>query len=224
MSAQEQQNYRSVGFFLVGASFLFLVAITWHGMVHPFAGATAEQSIPLIQERISSWFMMHFFFTIAAVFLAASALGVLTLRSNLTASLPGLVGWSTLVVIGIIAAGLAIMEATVQGDAAATGDLESFAMWYSLSRGVELLFILFPLAFLAVALVDLRSPVPITPRWASALALGGAILVILAIVGASGFRIIAFGSLWAAGALPIMWFTWLGIRLISSPAGIWFSG
>ena len=36
--------------------------------------------------------MMHFFLAIATMFLAASALGLLGLRSYLTASLPGLVG------------------------------------------------------------------------------------------------------------------------------------
>jgi len=129
------------------------------------------------------------------------ALGVLNLRSYLTASLSGLVGWSVSAIIVIIGAGLAIMEATVQGDAAAAGNLETFAMWYALSRGVELLFILFPLAFLAITVVDLRAPTPMTPRWASALALVGAALVIPAVVGVSVFRLVAFGRLWA-GARP----------------------
>ena len=106
-----------------------------------------------------------------------------------------------LAVIGIIVVGLAIMEATVQGDAAAAGDLERFAMWYSLSRGVELLFILFPLGFLAIAVVDLRSPTPMVPRRASASSLAGAALVIPAIVGTAGFRIVAFGPLFDSSCL-----------------------
>lgn len=225
MEAQHQREptplgrYRSTGIFLAGANLLFLIAIAWHGVVHPFAGATAQQALPLIQERASSWFMMHFFFAFAAVFLAASALGVLSLRSYLTASLPGLVGWSVLAIIVTIGAGLAIMEATVQGDAAVAGNLETFAMWYALSRGVELLFILFPLAFLAITVVDLRAPTPMTPRWASALALVGAALVIPVVVGASGFRLVAFGRLWAAAALPMLWFIWLGVRLASPSTG-----
>ena len=52
MSAQEQQNYRNVGFFLAGAGILFLIGLVWHAVVHPFAGATAEQA-SLIQERAS---------------------------------------------------------------------------------------------------------------------------------------------------------------------------
>lgn len=219
MKAEQRQNYRSVGVFLAGASLLFLIALIWHGAVHPFAGATAEQSLPLIQERAGGWFMMHFFFSFAAVFVAGAALAVLSLRSFLTDSLPGLVGWSVLAIIAIIGANLAIMEATVQGDAAVAGNLETFAMWYALSRGVELLFILFPLGFLAITAVDLRAATPLTPRWTSALALLGAALVVPAVVGASGFRIVAFGRLWGAAALPMLWFIWLGIRLASLPDG-----
>ncbi len=150
---------------------------------------------------------------------AAYALGVLNLRSYLTASLSGLVGWSVSAIIVIIGAGLAIMEATVQGDAAAAGNLETFAMWYALSRGVELLFILFPLAFLAITVVDLRAPTPMTPRWASALALVGAALVIPAVVGVSVFRLVAFGRLWAGAALPMIWFIWLGVHIASQAQG-----
>ncbi len=219
MNTTQQQAYRNVGYYLAGVSLWFLIALIWHGAVHPFAGASAEQALPLIRERAGGWFMMHFFFSFAAVFVAGAALAVVNLRSFLTDSLPGLVGWSVLAIIAIIGANLAIMEATVQGDAAVAGNLETFAMWYALSRGVELLFILFPLGFLAITSVDLRAANPLTPRWASALALLGAALVVPAIVGGSGFRIVAFGRLWGAAALPMLWFIWLGLRLASLPDG-----
>jgi len=217
-TGQEQAN-RNVGLYLAGASLWFLIALIWHGAVHPFAGATAEQALPLIQERAGSWFMMHLFFSFAAVFVAGAALAVLNLRSFLTDSLAGMVGWSVLAITALLGAGLAIMEATVQGDAAAAGNLGTFAMWYALSRGVEIMFILFPLGFLAITAVDLRAANPLTPRWASALALLGAALVVPAVVGASGFRIVAYGRLWGAAALPMLWFIWLGLRLASWPNG-----
>lgn len=210
---EHQQHYRSAGTLLVAANLLFLVAIAWHGLIHPFAGATAAESLPLIQNEASIWALAHMFFAFAAAILAASTLAVLSLRSPLTAALPGLAGWSTLAVITILGAGLAVMEATVQGDAAIAGDLETFSMWFALSRGAEILFALFPLAFLGIAADDLRSTVPATPRWASALALVGAALVLLAVIGATGLRMVAFGPLWSGAALPVLWLIWLGIRL-----------
>ncbi len=77
MEARHQQRYRSTGLFLAGANLLFLVAIAWHGMVHPFAGATAEQALPLIQERAADWFMMHFFLVAFGRLWAAAALPML---------------------------------------------------------------------------------------------------------------------------------------------------
>ena len=116
-------RYRSTGRFLAGANLLFLIAVVWHGVVHPFAGATAAESLPLIQGEASIWLLFHMFFAFVAVLFAASALAVLSVPSRLTASLTGLAGWSVLAILGILGAGLAVMEATVQGDA---GRIETY--------------------------------------------------------------------------------------------------
>lgn len=43
--------------------------------------------------------------------------------------------------------------------------------------------------------------------------------MLLGVIGASGLRIVAFGPLWGGAALPMLWFTWLGIRLASLAEG-----
>lgn len=87
------------------------------------------------------------------------------------------------------------MEATVQTDTAIAGDVVNFSMWFSLSRGLEIVGILIPVAFLALAWNEFLTPTPITPRWASALSMIGSMLVIIAIIGASLLRIVVFGSI-----------------------------
>jgi hypothetical protein len=51
----------------------------------------------------------------------------------------------------------------------------------------------------------------------SALVVVGAVLVSAVILGASVLRIVAVGPLFTAGALPMLWFLWVGIRLAHGP-------
>lgn len=116
-----------------------------------------QRPIHIIQQEASVWALVHILFAFAAVLLAASALVMLSLHSWLTASLAGQMGWSLLAVSAILGAGLGVMEATVQGDAALAGDPETFSMWFALSRGFEHLSVLFPVAFAPIAWMDLRA-------------------------------------------------------------------
>lgn len=214
--AQEVKNRsRGAGLFLSSSNTLLFIAITWHAVVHPAVGATNEFTKQLIQSQATTWFVLHMCFAITAALFAAAAFAVIGADTVLTASQPGLVGWSILAVINVMLAILAVIEATAQGDAAVAGDLNAFALWFSVSRGFEIMFILFPVAFLSIALGEFRVAVPLTPRLASGVAMVGAILVIVAVIGASGLRIVAFGPLWSAAALPMIWFIWLGLRLAS---------
>ena len=207
------QRSKAAGLFVAAANILLLTAISWHAVVHPSVGATTEFSMQLIQSNATTWFVLHMYFALVAALFGASALAVIAANTRLTASTPGLAGWSILAVTNVLLSVLALMEATAQADAAVAGDLSTFALWFSISRGFEILFILFPVALLAIAVDEFRAPVPLTPRWASTLAMLGAALMIVAVIGTSGLRIVALGQLWSATALPMVWFIWLGLRL-----------
>ena len=207
------QQLRSVGLFLALGAALFIIGIVWHTFVHPSVGATSEYSMRLIQRAPSAWFAMHMFLAVVSALFAAAALAVLTARSSLTASFSGVAGWSLLVVLAGLMINPIVVEGTVQGDAAVAGDVTIFAMWSALSRGYDLVLALVPLAFLGIALADLRAPQPVTPRWASGLALAGAALMLVGVIGATGFGMAALGALWAGAALPMLWFIWVGLKL-----------
>ena len=216
-SAQkEKKGFHGVGLFVAGANTLLLSAISWHAVVHPSVGATNEFTMQLIQRQATTWFVLHMYFALTAALFAAAGLAIIGAWTRLTANALGLVGWSILTVINVLLAILAIIEATAQGDAAVAGDLNAFALWFSISRGFEIVFILFSTAFLTTAVDEFRASVPLTPRWASGVAMVGAALVIIAVIGASGLRIVALGPLWSAAALPLIWFIWLGLRLASA--------
>jgi hypothetical protein len=210
---KDKNRVQGAGLFLAGTNILLLTAISWHAVVHPAVGATNEFTMQLIQRQPTVWFVLHMYFALAAALFAAAGLVILGAGTRLTATASGLVGWSTLTVINGLLSILTVIEATAQGNAAVAGDVNAFALWFSISRGFEILFILFPAAFFAITLCELRAPAPFMPRWASGLALLGAILMIVAVIGASGLRIVVLGPLWGATALPMIWFIWLGLRL-----------
>lgn len=212
---KDKNRSQGAGLFLAGTNTFLLTAISWHAVVHPAVGATNEFTMQLIQRQATVWFVMHMYFALAAALFAAAGLVILGIETRLTATFLGLAGWATLTVINVLLSILAVIEATAQGNAAVAGDLNVFAVWFSVSRGFEILFILFPTAFFAITFSELRAPSPFLPRWASRVALVGAILMIVAVIGASGLRIVALGPLWGAAALPMIWFIWLGLRLAS---------
>ena len=179
---KDKHRSQGAGLFLAGSNTLLLIAIAWHALVHPVVGATNEYTMQLIQTQATAWFIPHMFFAITAALFAAAALAIIGAGTRLTTTLSGLVGWSTLTVINVLLVILAVIEATAQGDAAVAGDLNAFALWFSISRGFEIVFILFPAAFFAIALSEFRAPIPLTPRWASGVALVGAMLVIVTVI------------------------------------------
>jgi len=218
MNIQHNQSpQRSAGLFLAISAILFFIGIVWHGLVHPSVGATLEFSMRLIQRAPTAWVAMHMFVAVVSALFAAAALSMLAAGSPMTASLSGLAGWSVLAIVVVLLTSLAVFEATVQGDAAVAGDVTIFAMSFALSRGYELILGLLPVAFLGIALDDLRSAQPATPRWASGVALAGAALTLVGVVGASGFRVVALGVLWGGAALPLLWFIWVGLQLAFAP-------
>ena len=197
---EHTQQSRSAGLFLAVSAALFIIGILWHTFVHPSAGATSEHSMRLIQRAPNMWLAMHVFLAAVSALFAAAALAVLTARSSLTASFPGVAGWSLLAVLAGLMINPIVVEATVQSDAAVAGDVTIFTMWSALSRGYDLVLGLVPLAFLGITLADLRSAQPATPRWASGLALAGAALMLVGVIGATGFGMAALGVLWGGAA------------------------
>ena len=212
---KDQNRSLGAGLFLAGTNMLLLTAISWHAVVHPAVGATNEFTMQLIQRQATVWFVMHTYFALAASLFAAAGLVILGAGTRLTATFPGLAGWSILTVINVLLSMLAVIEAPAQGNAPVVGDLNAFSVWFSVSRAFEILFILFPTAFFAITLSELQSPSPFMPRWASSIALVGAVLMIVAAIGASGLRIVALGPLCGTAVLPMIWFIWLGFRLAS---------
>ena len=210
---KDKNRSQGTGLFLAVSAALFIIGIVWHTFVHPSVGATLEYSMRLIQRAPSAWLAMHMFLAVVSALFAAAALAVLTARSSLTASFPGVAGWSLLAVLAALMINPIVVEGTVQGDAATAGDETIFAMWSALTRGYDLVLGLVPLAFLGIAVADLRAPQPVTPRWASSLALAGAALMLVGVIGATGFGMAALGVLWGGAGLPMLWFIWVGLKL-----------
>lgn len=215
---QDPLRQRSAGLLLAISAALFIIGIVWHTLVHPAVGASLEYSMRLIRGAPGAWLAMHLFLAVVSALFAAAALAVLAARSSLTASFPGLAGWSLLAVLAALVINPVVVEATVLGDAAVAGDMAVFAMWSALSRGYDLVLGLLPVAFLGIILADLRSPQPATPRWASGLALGGAALMLVGVVGATGLGVVALGVLWNGGGLPMLWFIWAGLKMAFTQA------
>lgn len=201
---------RAAGIWAAVGGLLLIVALA----LHPPPDAETAAFMDLIASEGTTWQVVHW--------LAAAALASFFIAGLVALSSPDLSrgaitksAWGVLTLGALATMFTAISEATVISNAAADGDLTTFAAWQAFAEAAALGFAFLGLAVAALGLAEGRAGVVAMPAWASYLAvpLGVGAFAGWMLGPVAGF---AFGGpVWLVSSLGMsLWFAAYGIGVV----------
>lgn len=201
---------RAAGIWAAVAGLLLIASLA----MHPPPEAEPAAFMELIASEGTTWQVAHW--------LAAAALASFVVAGLVALSSPDLArgavtksAWGVLTLGALATMFTAISEATVIADAAADGDLDTFAAWQAFAEAAALGFAFLGLAVAALGLAEGHARVVGLPAWASyvAVPLGVGAFVGWMLGPVAGF---AFGGpIWLVSSLGMAsWFAAYGIGVV----------
>ena len=205
------------GAWLAVASALMLIVFALHGPIAP----DLDTQMTRIAEAAGRWAAVHWTAASALSLFAVSGLILLTSRSPRTDGAWTLTAWAVVCVGSLWTVTTAVVETTVVADAAAAGDVGTYAVWWEFAEGSGHGFAFLALAIAVIAGSDARSPARVTPAWSAWAA------VIAGIGSFLGWALgmwlgVAIGNpLWVAASTGMcLWTLAFGIGLARAPADV----
>lgn len=212
-----QTGLRAAGAWLAGASFLLVLALAFHGPLHP----DLEVQMTRIAESASRWAAVHW--TAAASFSCFTVASVLVLvsGSRLTSTGRLISAWAVVLVGALWTLTTAVTEVTVIADLAASGDLPQFEAWWSFAEGYGNGFSLLAVAVSVIAWNETKDPQRLVPKWSAAVGAGAGLASFTGWSLGVWFDIGPATLLWVlASGVMCVWLAWLGTALArTSEAG-----
>jgi hypothetical protein len=209
----DQAEPRAAGVWLATASVLLVLALTFHGPLHP----DLEVQMSRIAESASRWKVVHWAAAASVSGFAVASLLVLVSGSRLTGTGWTSSAWAVVFIGALWTLTTAVTEVTVIADLAVSGDLSQFEAWWSFAEGNGNGFSLLAMAVVVIAWSEARDPRRLVPKWSAAVG---------AVAGLGSFAGWALGVwlnigpanvLWVvASGVMCLWLTWFGTALAAT--------
>jgi hypothetical protein len=206
----DQAEPRVAGVWLATASILLVLALTFHGPLHP----DLEVQMTRIAESASRWKVVHWAAAASLSGFAVASLLVLMSGSRLAGTGWTRSAWGVVFIGALWTLTTAVTEVTVIVDLAASGNLSQFEAWWSFAEGNGNGFSLLAMAVAVIAWNEAKDPQRLVPKWSAAV---GAVAGLGSLAGwALGvwLNIGPANVLWVvASGVMCLWLTWLGTAL-----------
>ncbi len=206
----DQSDLRVAGAWLAGASLLLVLALGFHGPLHPDLGVQMTR----IGESASRWAAVHWIAAAAFSCFAIAAVLVLVSRSRLTSTGRTISAWAVVLVGALWTLTTAVTEVTVIADLAASRDRAQFEAWWSFAQGYGNGFSLLAVAVSVIAWNEYRDPHRLLPRWSAGVGAGAGLASFAGWALGVWLDVGPANLLWLlASALMCVWLAWFGIVL-----------
>jgi hypothetical protein len=213
----DQTALRAAGAWLTGASVLLVLALAFHGPLHP----DPEVQMMHIAESASRWAIVHWTAAAALSCFAIAAVLVLVSHSRLTSTRLTISAWAVVLVGALWTLATAVTEVTVIADLAEARNFAQFEPWWSFAQGYGNGFALLGVAVAVIAWSEYRDARRIVPTWSAAVG---------TVAGLASFAGWALGVwldirpanlMWLlASGIMCVWLAWLGTVLARSPLAL----
>ena len=206
----DQTGLRAAGAWLAVASLLLLLALAFHGPLHP----DLEVQMTRIAESASRWAVVHWTAAVAFSCFAVAAVLVLVGRSRLTSTGKTISAWAVVLIGALWTLTTAVTEVTVLADLAASGDRSQFEAWWSFAEGYGNGFSLLAVAVAVIAWNETTDPERLVPKWSAAVGAGAGLASVTGWVFGVWFDVGPANLLWVlASGVMCGWLAWLGTVL-----------
>lgn len=209
--SSDRMVLRTAGAWLAAASLLLVMALAFHGPLHP----DLEVQMTRIAESASRWAAVHWAAAGAFSCFAVAAVLVLVSGSRLTVTAATISAWAVVLVGALWTLTTAVTEVTVVADLAEAGDRSGFEAWWSFAQGYGNGFSLLAVAVAVVAWNEVRDPRRVVPTWSAAVGAGAGLASFVGWALGVWFDVGPANLLWVlASALMCVWLAWLGVALV----------
>jgi hypothetical protein len=206
----DQTGLRVAGAWLAAAGLLLVVALGFHGPLHPHP----EMQMMRIAESPSRWAAVHWTAAAALSCFTIAAVLVLVSRSRLTSTGKTTSAWAVLLVGALWTLTTAITEVTVIANLARSRDLVQFEAWWSFAQGHGNGFAMLALAVAGIAWNEYRSPYRLLPKWSASVGAGAGVASFAGWALGVWFDVGPANLLWLlASGVMCLWLVWLGTVL-----------
>ncbi len=212
----DQTGLRAAGAWLAGAAVLLVLALSFHGPLHP----DLEMQMTRIGDSPSRWAVVHWIAAASFSCFAIAAVLVLVSRSRLTGNGKTASAWAVVLVGAVWTLTTSVTEVTVLADLAAARDRAQFEAWWSFAQGYGNGFSMLALAVAVIALNEYRDPRRLVPKWSAVVGAGAGLASFAGWALGVWLGIGPANILWlvASGGMCV-WLAWLGTEL-ARPSGV----
>lgn len=210
----DQAGARAAGGWLAGASLLLLLALSFHGPLHPDPAVQMAH----IADSAARWAAVHWTAAAALSSFAIAALLVLVSRSRLTDTARTISAWAAVLVGALWTLTTAVAEVTVITDLAAAGNIEQFEAWWSFAEGFGNGFAILAVAVAIIASNEYRDDRRPVPRWSAAAGAAAGLASFAGWVLGVWLDVGPANLLWLlASGIMCVWLASFGIALARTP-------
>jgi hypothetical protein len=220
MTTTNQTGQRTAGAWLAAASLLLVLALAFHGPLHP----DLQMQMTRIAGSASRWAVVHWIAAAAFSCFAVAAILVLVSGSRLTVTGKMMSAWAVVLVGSLWTLTTAVTEVAVIPRLATSGDIPQFEAWWSFAEGNANGFSLLAVAVAVIAWNEITDPHRRVPKWSAAVGVGAGLASFAGWALGVWFDIGPANVLWVlASAVMCIWLASLGIVLARTSEPV-FSG
>jgi len=206
----DQTGLRTAGAWLTAASLLLVLALGFHGPLHP----DPAMQMMRIAESPSRWAAVHWTAAAALSCFAIAAVLVLASSSRLTSTGKTLSAWAVVLVGALWTLTTAVVEVTVIAKLAAAKDIAQFAPWWSFAQGYGNGFAMLAVSVAVIAWSEYQDSHRLLPKWATAVGAGAGVASFAGWALGVWFHIGPANLVWLlASGVMCLWLAWLGRML-----------
>ncbi len=199
------------GMWLSIASFLLVIALVLHG---PIAPDLHDQMLRIANAPLR-WSAAHWLAAAALTLYAVSGLIILNSRSRLTDGPWTLSAWAALIVGALWTVTTALVETTVETNAAIIGNYEIFETWWMFAEAQANGFAFLALSVAVIAGNEARNSEGVTPKWSARTAMITGVASFAGWVLGMWLGVSVGNLLWVVSSILMsVWTLWFGINLV----------